>query len=175
MRGSVEGLGTPFPLEGGVPGVLLGDGALPAMLAAFDDVLAPLLATLDNLDAYLDPDLTPEDFLGWLAGWLGVAIDGGWSPERIRDVIRHTPELVRWRGTPQGVEAAVRVLAGVDAEVVDSGGVSWSPRPQGDLPGSPAPMLVVRVPPGSDQRAVEAAVLSAKPAHVPHRVEFRMG
>jgi phage tail-like protein len=173
MRGSVEGLGTPFPLQGGVPGVLLGEGALPAMLAAFDDVLAPVLATLDNLDAYLDPDLTAEDFLGWLAGWLGVAVDGGWSPERTRDVLRRTPELVRWRGTPRGVADAVRVLAGVDAQVADSGGVSWSPRPQGDLPGSPAPMLVVHVPPGSDLRAVEAAVRSAKPAHVLYEIRVR--
>jgi phage tail-like protein len=173
MRGSVAGLDTPFPLAGGVPGVLLGAGALGAMLAAFDEVLAPVLATLDNVDAYLDPDLTPEDFLGWLAGWLGMAVDGGWSPERTRAVIRQVPELLRWRGTPRGVAAAVRVLAGAEAEVTDSGGVSWSPRPQGALPGSRAALLVVRVPPGSDLRAVESAVRSAKPAHVPHRVEVR--
>ncbi|OHV25742.1 phage tail protein [Parafrankia soli] len=173
MRGSVEGLDTPFSLAGGVPGVLLGAGAVGALLAAFDEVLAPVLATLDNVDAYLDPDLTPEDFLGWLAGWLGMAVDGGWPADRTRAVIRQLPEVLRWRGTPAGVAAAVRVLAGVEAEVTDSGGVNWSPRPQGELPGGRTPSLLVRVPQGSDLREVEAAVRSAKPAHVPHRVEVR--
>ncbi|EIV92958.1 phage tail protein [Frankia sp. QA3] len=173
MRGSVAGLDTPFPLAAGVPGVLLGVGTLDALLAAFDEVLAPVLATLDSFDAYLDPRLAPADFLGWLAGWVGLAVDGGWSVERTRAVLAEVPELLRWRGTARGVAAAVRVLAGVEAEVVDSGGVSWSPRPQGPAPGGGAPRLVVRVPAGSDLRAVETAVLAAKPAHVPHRVQVR--
>ncbi|WP_261569967.1 phage tail protein [Frankia gtarii] len=173
MRGAVDGLATPFPLAGGVPGALLGTGAIDGLLAAFDDVLAPVLATLDSFDAYLDPDLTPSDFLGWLAGWLGVAIDGRWPPERTRRVLRQAPELLRWRGTPHGVAAAVRALAEVDAEVVDSGGVGWSPSPRGLAPGARVPMLIVRVPRGADLRAVETAVQGAKPAHVPHRVEVR--
>ncbi len=172
MRGAIEGLGTPFPLAGGMPGTMLGAGVLDAVLAACDEVLAPVLATLDNLDAYLDPGLTPADFLGWLAAWLGTAVDGGWSVDHTRAVLRQAPELLRWRGTRRGVAASVLVLAGVSAEVTDSGGVSWSPRPQGVPPGSRTPLLVVRVPAGSDLRAVEAAVRAAKPVHVPHRVEM---
>ncbi|KPM56701.1 phage tail protein [Frankia sp. CcI49] len=170
MRQAAD-LPTPFPLARGVPGVLLEAGALGDLLAAFDQVLAPALATIDNIDAYLDPDLTPADFLGWLAGWLGVAVDDRWPPEHVRRVLRHTPELLRWRGTVRGVIAAVRVLAEVEAEVIDSGGTQWSPRPYGIPPGSRAPLLRVRVPRDADLRAVEAAVRGAKPAHVPHRIE----
>jgi phage tail-like protein len=172
VRGSVDGLGTPFPLAGGVPGVLLGVGALGDLLAALDEVLAPVLATLDSLDAYLDPRLTPPDFLDWLAGWLAVDVDAGWSTDRTRAVLRQVPDLLRWRGTPRGVVAAVRVFAGVTAEVTDNGGVGWSRSPGGVPPGTGTPLLVVRVPRGADQRAVEAAVRAAKPAHVPHRVEL---
>ncbi|WP_322769377.1 phage tail protein [Frankia sp. Cr1] len=177
MRGAIEGLGTPFPLRGGLPevlrkpDVLLEPGVIDGMLAAFDDVLAPILATVDNFDAYLDPALTPADFLPWLAGWLAVGIDGGWSPEWSRTVVAAAAEARRWRGTLRGIVAAVRAAAGVEAEVFDNGGVSFSPRPHGALPGRPEPLLVVRVPPGTDLAAVGAAVASAKPAHVPHRVE----
>jgi phage tail-like protein len=34
------------------------------------EVLAPVVATIDCLGAYLDPALTPEDFLRWLGGWV---------------------------------------------------------------------------------------------------------
>lgn len=173
MRGAVAGLDTPFPLAGGLPAVLLGVGSLAQLLDAFDEVLAPVLATLDNLDSYFDPELAPPDFLPWLAGWLGLTTDGRWSAERARAVLRELPEVLRRRGTPGGVAAAVRVLAGVTAEVTDNGGVSWSRGPNGIPPGSRGLRLVVRVPPGSDLRAVEAAVRASKPAHVPHRVEVR--
>jgi phage tail-like protein len=173
VRGTVAGLSSPFPLAGGLPGVLLEDGALPRLLDAFDDVLAPVFATLDGLDSYFDPELAPPDFLAWLAGWLGLALDDAWSPRRAREVLAALPEVLRWRGTPGGVALAVRTFAGVDAEVTDSGGVSWSRGPNGIPPGSRGTRLVVRVPTGCDLRAVDAAVRAAKPAHVPHRVEVR--
>ena len=46
--------------------------------AALDEVLAPVFNSLDNLDSYLDPELSPEDFLDWLAGWLGLVLDEDW-------------------------------------------------------------------------------------------------
>ncbi|WP_239377427.1 phage tail protein [Frankia sp. Cj5] len=179
MRGAIEGLGTPFPLRDGLPGVLLRGvseapleaGTIHGLLAAFDDVLAPILATVDNIDAYLDPALTPADFLPWLAGWLGVELDAQWPAERVRQVLAAAAETLRWRGTPRGIAAAVRAATGVDPEVSDSGGVAFSPQARGAFPGSPDSLLVVRVPPGTDLAAVSAAVASAKPAHVPHRVE----
>jgi phage tail-like protein len=51
----------------------------PRFVSAFDDVLSPILATLDNLDAYFDVDTTPEDFLPWLGQWVGASIDESWS------------------------------------------------------------------------------------------------
>lgn len=173
MRGPVAGLSTPFPLAGGLPGVLLEDGALPRLLDAFDEILAPVFATLDGLDSYFDPELAPPDFLGWLAGWLALALDDAWSPQRAREVLVALPEVLRWRGTPGGVVLAVRTFAGVAAEVADNGGVSWSRGPNGIPPGGRGTRLVVRVAPGADLRAVEAAVRAAKPAHIPHRVEVR--
>ena len=42
-----------------------------ASCGALDEVLAPVLSTLDNLPAYLDVATTPDDLLPWLAAWLG--------------------------------------------------------------------------------------------------------
>ena len=38
---------------------------------SFDEVLAPVLLSLDAFAAYLDPATAPEDMLAWLATWLG--------------------------------------------------------------------------------------------------------
>ena len=93
---------------------------------ALDEVLAPVVATLDNLPAYFDPRTTPEDFLDWLAGWVGLELFEKWSPEVRRSLVADAVERHRHRGTKLGVENAVAILAEVDPEQVtieESGGV----------------------------------------------------
>ena len=90
----VTGLPSPHPLASSLPGIYrdTGDGNAeyrPArlvvrMMEAFDDVLAPILATLDNLDSYLDPEETPDDFLVWLGQLVGMPVDRSWPVERQR-------------------------------------------------------------------------------------------
>ena len=75
MRGTIPGLGTPHPLGSGLPALYLEDDLAQRLLAALDEVLAPVLCTLDNLDHYLDPSLAPLDFVEWLAGWVGAACE----------------------------------------------------------------------------------------------------
>ena len=93
---------------------------------ALDEVLAPVVATLDNLPAYFDPRTTPEDFLDWLAGWVGLELFEKWSLEMRRSLVADAVERHRHRGTTLGVENAVAILAEVDPERVtieESGGV----------------------------------------------------
>ena len=85
-------------------------------------MLAPVFATLDCLDAYVDPWLAPEDFLEWLAGWVGVVIDEGWPIERSRAFIANIVELYRWRGTIRGLVAELAIYTGGDVEISESGG-----------------------------------------------------
>ena len=42
--------------------------------AGLDEVLAPIIATLDCLPDYFHPATTPDDALGWLAGWIGLRL-----------------------------------------------------------------------------------------------------
>lgn len=144
--------------------------------SSFDDVLAPVISTLDNIHAYLDPNLTPADFLEWLAGWVGAVLDENWPLERQRTFVAEAVELYRWRGTVKGLSALVALYAGVEPEIVDTGGVTWSAVPNGAVPGEPEPRFTIRlrVP---DRSAVgvdrlDGIVRAAKPAHVTHQIEL---
>ncbi|HLL64140.1 MAG TPA: phage tail protein [Micromonosporaceae bacterium] len=172
MRGAIEGMAPPESLAAGLPPAFFGNDFTRGMIEAFDQVLVPVFATLDDFDAYLDPRYAPEDFLRWLAGWLGFPLDERWPAERLREQLADAVEALLWRGTVRGVAAAVRAYTGVQPEVQDTGGVSSSARPLGRLPGDPRPRLVVRVPAGGyvDPDVLERIVAEVKPAHVAHEI-----
>jgi phage tail-like protein len=172
-RGLAPGLATRHRLLDTLPGLYQEDGFTERFLSAFDDALAPVLCTLDNLGAYLDPVLAPADFLAWLGGWLGLAVDEGWPLDRQRALVREAGELYRWRGTARGLSLLVELFSGERAEIRESGAVAWSATPGATVPGRPRPSLVVRVHGGAGQEArLRALVAAASPAHVPVRVEF---
>src|SRR5437879_2123507 len=85
-RGFVPGLASPHPLGDRLPAMYLEDSLVQRMTHAFDVVLAPIFSSLDNLDAYVDPELAPADFLLWLGDWVGLALDEAWPEERRRAV-----------------------------------------------------------------------------------------
>jgi phage tail-like protein len=173
MRAGVDGLRPPHSLAAGLPGAFFGNDFTRELVRSFDQVLAPVFATLDDFDAYLDPQYAPEDFLRWLAGWFGFPIDERWPANRLRAHLADAVEALVWRGTVRGVAAAVRAYTGQAPQVVDSGGVSGSARPLGALPGEPRPALLVRVvdPEGIlDVAVVDRLVAEVKPAHVPHEI-----
>ncbi len=70
-RALVDDMPTTQPIASYLPAMLQADDFCVRFTEGLDPVLAPVLSTIDNLDAYLDPWLTPPDFLGWLAGWFG--------------------------------------------------------------------------------------------------------
>jgi phage tail-like protein len=179
MRGVVHGLRSPHPLGPSLPALYQDDDFAQRFLSAFDEVLAPVFSTLDNFDAYLDPWLTPDDFLNWLAGWVGIALDEGWEEDRRRAIVARAVELYRMRGTAIGLAGQVEIQTGGHVEIVENGATGWSVDPGGDLPGSAEPMVVVRVtvpdPKAVDAQRLDALVSTAKPAHVMHRIEIIKG
>lgn len=172
-RGAAPGLATPHPLGSLLPALYHEDSLAQRFTAGLDDVLAPVLCVLDCLDAYVDPALAPDDFVGWIASWLGVEPDDNVPLERRRAIVRDAADAYRWHGTARGIAAAVRALAGVEPDVVDSGGASWSrsPAARRPEPGPPAVRVVVSAESAVDLRVVDRTVAGAKPAHVSHRVE----
>jgi phage tail-like protein len=178
-RGTVDGLASPHPLGRFLPGLYQDDDLVQRFTAGLDELLAPVFGVLDSGDAYVDPWLTPLDFLAWLAQWVGVELDRSWPEARQRAFVAQAADLWAWRGTAHGLRRLVEVTTGCRAEVLETGGAGWtgSPAPAGALPGSVAPALVVRVhvhvrgDVDVDLERLDRLVAGAKPAHVPHRVE----
>lgn len=174
MRGTIPGLASPAPLGSSLPGLLQDDDALQAFTAGLDEVLAPVLNTLDNIEAYLDPRLAPSDFVAWLAGWVGLALDENWPLSDRREAVAAAVEAYQWRGTRMGLALEVALYAGVEPEIEDSGGSYWGQMPKGALPmGPPRVTVTVRVPEDApvDAGRLDRIVAEIKPAHVAHEVE----
>lgn len=174
MRGTVVGLPTPYPLSGLLPAFMQEDDFTVRLTQGFDTVVAPLISVLDCLDAYVDPLLAPDDFVPWLASWVGATVDGHWADQRVRQSILAASSMHRQRGTVEGLRAQLALATGGDVEVGDTGGVLCSLSPT-DAGHEPEPGLVIRIAvddPGSVRLSVlEELVDGMKPAHVPHVIE----
>jgi phage tail-like protein len=178
VRGSIDGLKVPYTIGEQMPAVFQEDPFAMRFTAGFDDVLAPVLSTLDCLEAYIDPWLTPEDFLDWLAGWVGMVLDENWPLDRKRAVAAHAVSLFQKRGTAAGIREIVELFTAGEVQINESGGTSWSATPGGELPGEPVPRLSVRVwldePEAITEKTFDALVTASKPGHVVHRVEVKI-
>jgi phage tail-like protein len=175
MRGTAPELDTPYPIAGMLPAVLQEDPLATRFTAGFDAVLSAVIATLDCIEAYVDPLLAPADFLDWLADWVGVALDETWPMDRRRLAVANAVRLYRSRGTVAGLRDQLETVTGGRVDVEDGGGVTWSAEPTTSTVTRTPPALRVRVhapdPGVAEPAALHAMVAAAKPAHVPHTVE----
>jgi phage tail-like protein len=168
----IAGLASPAPLVQRLPGVLQDDEFTQRFLRAFDDAYAPIITTLDSLACYFDPHLAPPDFVDFLAGWVGIALDDSWSVEQRRAIVAGAALVHRRRGTPRGIEEALSLGLGAEVTVTDTGGCTWSSTPGGELPGTGPARMELRIevaePDDVDPRRVESLIEATKPAHVAH-------
>jgi phage tail-like protein len=114
-----------------LPGCFAADPASADFLARFtglfDEARSRTLAPVDRLPAYFDPRAAPAaeqgspgaDFLDWLAGWIGIALDRNWSVARRRRLVAEAPYLFRQRGTVAGLKRHIAVYTGVEPRVVE--------------------------------------------------------
>lgn len=175
MRGAIPELASPDPLGRRLPAVYAADDLAQRLMSAYDEVIAPIYGTLDNLWAYLDPELTPVDFLDWLAVWVATdnAIDRPLDERRV--AVKNAVHLHRRRGTVLGLREKVYAAFGTEPEIMESGATAWSSTPGTELPGSPEQTVTVRLR-VSDPASVPLARLRAlvdanRPAHVAYVVE----
>jgi phage tail-like protein len=175
MRGTAGPLNSPHPIGALLPGVFAQDEMMQRFVTAFDDILAPVFATLDCFDAYLDPALAPDDFVDWLATWVALPLADEWPPDRRRALVARAVELHRWRGTGRGLKALLETVTGGWVHVADNGGCMASTDSGGALPGTPDPRITVRItvrdPSTVDMARLDALIGLHKPAHVPHTLE----
>ena len=69
----------------------------------------------------------PDEALPWLAGWLGLTLEGTWTAAQNRRLLRALMALRTTWGTAAGLRAWVRVyiaaFAGIDEGVLEDAGV----------------------------------------------------
>lgn len=170
MRGALPGLASPHPIGSALPALYQDDGFTQQFTAGLDEVLAPVLVTLDCLDAYLDVELAPPDFLDWLADWVAAPVDESWPVPLRRELVRHAVMAHRWRGTARGLVLELTALTGGTVRVRDSGGVTWSgtanTAPGPAVPAQVQVLIQVADPTTVDTDRLAAIVAAAVPAHV---------
>lgn len=146
-------------------------------VSAFEALLDPLVAALDNLPEHFDPVYAPRDVLDLLTSWLGLEHDEARSGEERRMIVRMAPELMRRRGTREGLELALGLaFPGVPFRVQDSGSVTWSlDADEEPEPAKETGFVVYCDVPLSESRlaAVARLIDQAKPAHVSHRLRVK--
>ncbi len=174
-RHGIPGMTSPHSLIEALPALYQEDGFAARLTEAFDEILAPAISTIDNVTAYLDPALTPDDFLDWLAGWVGALLDETWPIERRRAFVARAAEIYRRRGTAAGLADHIRIFTSGEVEITESGAAAWSPKSGSRMPGAPdfTIHVVVKPPRGApiDPKKLDELVGAAKPAHVRHTVE----
>jgi phage tail-like protein len=135
---------------------------------SFDTVLAPIHSCTEDIDLYLDPELCPTDYLPWLASWSGAVLNERWPVARQRELVMEAFELYGVRGTVGALRRMVELLFGVEPEIEDSGGITWSRNPAEPM-SLGRPSVVVRLPADGpdgplDQKLVERLVRDFVPA-----------
>jgi phage tail-like protein len=170
-------LASPHPLTDTLPTMLREDPFAGSLCRSFDELLAPVLLTLDTFADYLDPTTTPEDMIPWLAQWLGLGVDLNVEQARQRYELQIAGTLNANRGTRRSIATELENALGMPVEVDESGAARWSPSPGGSLPGEPQEMLSVTVHTAAGQEVdmdrLDALIRSVKPAHVGHRMSVQ--
>jgi phage tail-like protein len=113
-------------LRRGLPAIYQENDFSVRFVGALEPLVDPIVALLDSLPAYLDPDLAPEDVLALLARWLGLEVDEAWPVERKRELVRRGDELARRHGTRAGLELTLKIaFPQHPLRVEDSGAITW--------------------------------------------------
>ena len=148
-------------------------------LQALEEVLDPIVATLDSLPAHLDVDLAPEHALEGLATWLGVDEVESLPATQRREAVRRAGELARLRGTRAGLQLALSLFfPDITIRINDHGGVSVSE----SADAAPAPAAVASFDvvceqslPPETQMAVARCIERWKPVHAQYKLRVRRG
>lgn len=92
---------------------------LERFLAIFQSGFDDLNDLVDTLVDLFEPRRTRAAFLPWLAQWIGLLVDPTWTETQLRDRIAGAIRTYGRRGTADGLQAAIRAYADVDARIVE--------------------------------------------------------
>ena len=100
-----------------LPALFRDDEFMGQFLLIFESIMKPIEGTVDNIPLYLDPLMTSEPLLPWLASWVDLTLDSTWPEDRRRELVKSAAELYRWRGTRRGLTEYLRIYTGSMPEI----------------------------------------------------------
>jgi phage tail-like protein len=99
---------------------------LDRFLANVEGFYTGIEDSIAAVQVLLEPTASPSSALDWLAGWFDATLDVGWDDPTRRLFLRHAVDLFRRRGTPHGLELALKL--GLEGRLDDSD-FGTQPRP----------------------------------------------
>ncbi len=145
-------------------------------LFGLEQVLDPIIATLDSLPALFHAELAPDHALAGLAAWLGVEDVEGLPPGARREALRRAGELGRLRGTRAGLQLALEVFYPHTPMRIDDNGsvrVVAEPGPPADAPAASFSVFVDEPLPDNVQLAVAKTIERWKPVNAHYRLRVK--
>jgi phage tail-like protein len=153
-----------------LPSIYSTDEFMGRFLLIFESILDPLERQIDALHWYLDPHITPPEFLPWLASWMGLVLSETWPEEQRRELISSAVELYQWRGTRRGLSEFIRLYTGCTPDILEPGVTEGPVDPQH------AHHFIVRVhspePDKIDRKILQTIIETEKPAHAAYTLEL---
>lgn len=92
-----------------LPEIYESDHFTSRFLMLFESFWKPISQQIDQVENYFDPDLTPAEFIPWLASWIGLPLDKTLPIERMRALIKQAIMLYQCRGTCQALRTYLEI------------------------------------------------------------------
>ena len=166
---------------------------LNRLLMLFESFWKPIEGQVSQPDVYFDPSLTPEEFLPWMASWVGISWDENLPAGRKRALLGSAVGLYQSRGTRQALIDTLSLYSGGRVEIIEH-------RAQNFILGRSASLgrtialgtsnlphsFIVRVQVGRDElgdqpnsekhyrQRLEAMIAAHKPAHTTFELQLQV-
>ena len=102
-----------------LPELYDGDDFTSRFLMLFESFWKPISQQIDQVEYYFDPDLTPPEFIPWLASWLGLPVDPSLPLERVRILLKNAMMLYQYRGTHRALKKYLEIYTEGEVEITE--------------------------------------------------------
>ncbi len=100
-----------------LPEIYFNDDFTSRFLMLFESFWHPISKQIDQVEYYFDPDMTPPEFVPWLASWLGLSVDPTLPIERVRTLLKNAMMLYQYRGTYAALKKYLEIYTGGEVEI----------------------------------------------------------
>ena len=100
-----------------LPEIYYNDDFTSRFLMLFESFWKPISQQIDQGSYYFDPDLTPPEFVPWLASWLGLPVDTSLPIDRVRTLLKNAMLLYQYRGTYRALKTYLEIYTTGEVEI----------------------------------------------------------